>query len=208
MAQGTVGGKGQGLVGIPDVQNVGLGITNPVLDLKVHGHQVLVLGQHLAGGLGSTYVRYPHLVHVINQRHLEAQARILGTAVFTETQHNGALLFVYGVERLVNHVTDNQDRCDRQDGTKATTATARAAAVVAGARAAFAAQHPVEFVEALFQRFVEVWRTLIIAATTTGPPGVVVVAVSTRFRSEEHTSELQSRPHLVCRLLLEKKKKN
>src|SRR3989442_8369274 len=27
-------------------------------------------------------------------------------------------------------------------------------------------------------------------------------------RSEEHTSELQSRPHLVCRLLLEKKKKN
>src|SRR3989442_5637664 len=29
-----------------------------------------------------------------------------------------------------------------------------------------------------------------------------------RARSEEHTSELQSRPHLVCRLLLEKKKKN
>src|SRR3989442_11184852 len=28
-----------------------------------------------------------------------------------------------------------------------------------------------------------------------------------RGRSEEHTSELQSRPHLVCRLLLEKKKK-
>src|SRR5690554_7278274 len=32
-----------------------------------------------------------------------------------------------------------------------------------------------------------------------------LVAVSPR--SEEHTSELQSRPHLVCRLLLEKKKK-
>src|SRR2546422_3456123 len=28
-----------------------------------------------------------------------------------------------------------------------------------------------------------------------------------RVRSEEHTSELQSRLHLVCRLLLEKKKK-
>src|SRR5690554_7652078 len=28
----------------------------------------------------------------------------------------------------------------------------------------------------------------------------------TESRSEEHTSELQSRPHLVCRLLLEKKK--
>src|SRR6266498_3556500 len=38
------------------------------------------------------------------------------------------------------------------------------------------------------------------------------MAPSTRYstgcatRSEEHTSELQSRPHLVCRLLLEKKK--
>src|SRR5215813_15190152 len=29
-----------------------------------------------------------------------------------------------------------------------------------------------------------------------------------RERSDEHTSELQSRPHLVCRLLLEKKKTN
>src|SRR3712207_6873366 len=37
------------------------------------------------------------------------------------------------------------------------------------------------------------------------------VALSERFhdfRSEEHTSELQSRQYLVCRLLLEKKKKN
>src|SRR2546422_9988562 len=32
-------------------------------------------------------------------------------------------------------------------------------------------------------------------------------AHSGRRRSEEHTSELQSRLHLVCRLLLEKKKK-
>src|SRR5690554_7666305 len=31
------------------------------------------------------------------------------------------------------------------------------------------------------------------------------VKVTTGVRSEEHTSELQSRPHLVCRLLLEKK---
>src|SRR3989442_7819481 len=30
---------------------------------------------------------------------------------------------------------------------------------------------------------------------------------SFNVRSEEHTSELQSRPHLVCRLLLEKKNK-
>ena len=31
---------------------------------------------------------------------------------------------------------------------------------------------------------------------------------SGKTRSEEHTSELQSRTNLVCRLLLEKKKKN
>src|SRR5690554_7048616 len=31
--------------------------------------------------------------------------------------------------------------------------------------------------------------------------------ITRELRSEEHTSELQSRPHLVCRLLLEKKKK-
>src|SRR3712207_6971605 len=34
------------------------------------------------------------------------------------------------------------------------------------------------------------------------------VMVLATFRSEEHTSELQSRQYLVCRLLLEKKKKN
>src|SRR5438445_9800369 len=32
-------------------------------------------------------------------------------------------------------------------------------------------------------------------------------SVANRLRSEEHTSELQSRQYLVCRLLLEKKKK-
>src|SRR2546422_5805303 len=37
--------------------------------------------------------------------------------------------------------------------------------------------------------------------------GVWHSAQPTYTRSEEHTSELQSRLHLVCRLLLEKKKK-
>src|SRR3712207_7527973 len=47
-----------------------------------------------------------------------------------------------------------------------------------------------------------------------GPlPGKAITAIRrvTRLgnkRSEEHTSELQSRQYLVCRLLLEKKKKN
>src|SRR5687768_18308029 len=36
---------------------------------------------------------------------------------------------------------------------------------------------------------------------------IVDDCVAQRLRSEEHTSELQSRLHLVCRLLLEKKKK-
>src|SRR5690554_7063124 len=41
------------------------------------------------------------------------------------------------------------------------------------------------------------------------PPGPLslIRPITRRGRSEEHTSELQSRPHLVCRLLLEKKKR-
>src|SRR2546422_3351618 len=40
-------------------------------------------------------------------------------------------------------------------------------------------------------------------------PASAIIAPKSRseYRSEEHTSELQSRLHLVCRLLLEKKKK-
>src|SRR2546422_5500165 len=42
--------------------------------------------------------------------------------------------------------------------------------------------------------------------TATGARGRESICAKTRKRSEEHTSELQSRLHLVCRLLLEKKK--
>src|SRR2546422_4675810 len=38
------------------------------------------------------------------------------------------------------------------------------------------------------------------------PGGCLMLAACVEYRSEEHTSELQSRLHLVCRLLLEKKK--
>src|SRR5690625_5410723 len=67
------------------------------------------------------------------------------------------------------------------------------------------------------------WRGIIIRASEGSPvqaiaPGKVVFAdwlsgfgnlliIDHGQRSEEHTSELQSRGHLVCRLLLEKKKK-
>src|SRR5205809_3360116 len=49
-----------------------------------------------------------------------------------------------------------------------------------------------------------------IAGTVGSPTGSANVAVANgtiEGRSEEHTSELQSRLHLVCRLLLEKKNK-
>src|SRR2546421_3900682 len=45
------------------------------------------------------------------------------------------------------------------------------------------------------------------AATSSGRRATTSPSLS-RQRSEEHTSELQSRSDLVCRLLLEKKKKN
>src|SRR5439155_20566661 len=55
---------------------------------------------------------------------------------------------------------------------------------------------------------VSVWLTGRFAAR---PPVVVHCTtgegLDEAYRSEEHTSELQSRGHLVCRLLLEKKKK-
>src|SRR5260370_32824046 len=43
---------------------------------------------------------------------------------------------------------------------------------------------------------------------SSGHPLVTGEATSTSGRSEEHTSELQSHLNLVCRLLLEKKKKS
>src|SRR5579863_10565471 len=54
------------------------------------------------------------------------------------------------------------------------------------------------------------YTTLFRSRSTTWPSAPATIPVSTRApgsRSEEHTSELQSPVHLVCRLLLEKKKK-
>src|SRR5690554_7759260 len=59
----------------------------------------------------------------------------------------------------------------------------------------------------LFRSFVSLIRVSLSASSL--PPSVfsfVSCFGSAAKRSEEHTSELQSRPHLVCRLLLEKKK--
>src|SRR5947208_13101485 len=43
-------------------------------------------------------------------------------------------------------------------------------------------------------------------APTSVPPEILMIGQRPSPRSEEHTSELQSPDHLVCRLLLEKKK--
>src|SRR3712207_6879276 len=51
-------------------------------------------------------------------------------------------------------------------------------------------------------------RDVVDARLAPGQPGRAIAAVGGGDpRSEEHTSELQSRQYLVCRLLLEKKKK-
>src|SRR5437870_10047295 len=51
------------------------------------------------------------------------------------------------------------------------------------------------------------WSRLVVGwRSGTGPLGPAPRVVLLGARSEEHTSELQSRGHLVCRLLLEKKK--
>src|SRR3712207_7505651 len=49
----------------------------------------------------------------------------------------------------------------------------------------------------------------LVTAVSKGGLGISEVQggiIASNFRSEEHTSELQSRQYLVCRLLLEKKK--
>src|SRR2546427_6037620 len=50
-------------------------------------------------------------------------------------------------------------------------------------------------------------RFLALAAACTPGRGVIKRASRSVRRSEEHTSELQSQSNIVCRLLLEKKKK-
>src|SRR2546422_7833427 len=62
-----------------------------------------------------------------------------------------------------------------------------------------------------FTRLDEIAAVPGIDALTIGPTDLAqdlgVLGTPAQRRSEEHTSELQSRLHLVCRLLLEKKKK-
>src|SRR3712207_7248194 len=49
------------------------------------------------------------------------------------------------------------------------------------------------------------WRGLAAGITNSSPSTKIDAPASPLVRSEEHTSELQSRQYLVCRLLLEKK---
>src|SRR2546422_7968677 len=60
----------------------------------------------------------------------------------------------------------------------------------------------------LFRSACSIWGSRPRSSASSGsPPSIARHSASLRrCRSEEHTSELQSRLHLVCRLLLEKKK--
>src|SRR2546422_7162755 len=72
-----------------------------------------------------------------------------------------------------------------------------------------------EIREALYEPISTIVNAIKVALENTPPElagdiidcGIVLTGGGS-MRSEEHTSELQSRLHLVCRLLLEKKKKN
>src|SRR3712207_7056836 len=58
------------------------------------------------------------------------------------------------------------------------------------------------------ENYTQAAENLSFVQTFTNSIVITVVSVLIIIRSEEHTSELQSRQYLVCRLLLEKKKKN
>src|SRR3712207_8543196 len=59
----------------------------------------------------------------------------------------------------------------------------------------------------LTQAFLSQTLAVYVASSGTGTQRAALTQVFKMPRSEEHTSELQSRQYLVCRLLLEKKKK-
>src|SRR2546422_4896938 len=64
---------------------------------------------------------------------------------------------------------------------------------------------PVELTRAVLERIERL--NPVVNAFCTVTADLALDAARAAERSEEHTSELQSRLHLVCRLLLEKKKK-
>src|SRR3989442_11725201 len=71
-------------------------------------------------------------------------------------------------------------------------------------------QQPIEdFFQGLLVNVIDLEAERFVGELAAWPLGGAARAFQVRLfrcRSEEHTSELQSRPHLVCRLLLEKKK--
>src|SRR2546422_2282136 len=66
--------------------------------------------------------------------------------------------------------------------------------------------HPIQL-DGLEGTHFAVWAPNAKHVSVIGDFNETCLALGAQTRSEEHTSELQSRLHLVCRLLLEKKKK-
>src|SRR5438477_6945401 len=62
------------------------------------------------------------------------------------------------------------------------------------------------FARKLFGKHSPLGRRIVEGTAGTDQWQVIGVVGDTKYRSEEHTSELQSHVNLVCRLLLEKKK--
>src|SRR3989442_6181536 len=71
-------------------------------------------------------------------------------------------------------------------------------------------KHVIKMFDSLPTPFLEVGDVVLVMSSERprAPPPLLAEDMTRTTRSEEHTSELQSRPHLVCRLLLEKKKQH
>src|SRR2546429_2514041 len=88
--------------------------------------------------------------------------------------------------------------------------TSRAAALMSrlssNCRVMFVEPRPLEEVICVTPAMRPNWRSRGVATAEAMVTGLAPGRLAPTERSEEHTSELQSRLHLVCRLLLEKKK--
>src|SRR2546429_2343254 len=82
--------------------------------------------------------------------------------------------------------------------------------MLGGTRASASAQNAPSCCTFRRYRAYATFKSTIVSSTSSAPmrsSRLCRLKVTSFMRSEEHTSELQSRLHLVCRLLLEKKKK-
>src|SRR2546429_4361791 len=110
-----------------------------------------------------------------------------------------ASFFVSRIDTLVDSIIDEKLKAGVDAGQKALLESLRGKVAIANARHTYKKYQELfggARWQALASKGAQTQRLLWASTSTKNP----------KFRSEEHTSELQSRLHLVCRLLLEKKK--